>query len=93
MKKITAYIGGFYIENDRTPSTTEIAHHFGVARSTAQNYLVAMNERGMLSYQGGRLIVDKMEKLRTDRTQAPMVGSVPCGELTYEGGKLQVYRP
>lgn len=84
MKKINAYIGGFYIENDRTPSTTEIAHHFGVARSTAQNYLVAMNERGMLSYQGGRLIVDKMEKLRTDRTQAPMVGSVPCGELTYE---------
>ena len=84
MKKINAYIGGFYIENDRTPSTTEIAHHFGVARSTAQNYLVAMNERGMLSYQGGRLIVDKMEKLRTDRIQAPMVGSVPCGELTYE---------
>ena len=84
MKKINAYIGGFYIENDRTPSTTEIAHHFGVARSTAQNYLVAMNERGMLSYQGGRLIVDKMEKLRTDRAQAPMVGSVPCGELTYE---------
>ena len=84
MKKIRTYIGEFYIEHDRTPSTTEIAKYFGIARSTSQNYLVAMNERGLLSYQGGRLIVDKMDKLRTDRQQAPLVGSVPCGELTYD---------
>ena len=84
MKKIRTYIGEFYIEHDRTPSTTEIAKYFGIARSTSQNYLVAMNERGLLSYQGGRLVVDKMDKLRTDRQQAPLVGSVPCGELTYE---------
>ena len=64
MKKIRTYIGEFYIEHDRTPSTTEIAKYFGIARSTSQNYLVAMNERGLLSYQGGRLIVDKMDKLR-----------------------------
>ena len=80
MKKIRTYIGEFYIEHDRTPSTTEIAKYFGIARSTSQNYLVAMNERGLLSYQGGRLVVDKMDKLRTDRQQAPLVGSVPCGE-------------
>ena len=84
MKKIRTYIGEFYIEHDRTPSTTEIAKYFGIARSTSQNYLVAMNERGLLSYHGGRLIVDKMDKLRTDWQQAPLVGSVPCGELTYE---------
>ena len=84
MKKIRTYIGEFYIEHDRTPSTTEIAKYFGIARSTSQNYLVAMNERGLLSYQGCRLIVDKMDKLRTDWQQAPLVGSVPCGELTYE---------
>lgn len=84
MKKIRTYIGEFYIEHDRTPSTTEIAKYFGIARSTSQNYLVAMNERGLLSYQGGRLVIDKMDKLQTDRQQAPLVGSVPCGELTYE---------
>ncbi len=48
-----------------------------------------MNERGLLSYQGGRLVVDKMDKLRTDRQQAPLVGSVPCGELTYEEGNVE----
>ena len=78
-EKIRTYIGEFYIEHDRTPSTTEIAKYFGIAMSTSQNYLVAMNERGLLSYQGGRLIVDKMDKLRTDRQQAPLVGSVSRG--------------
>ena len=38
----------------------------------------------MISYQGGTLIVEKMNKLRTDRVQAPLVGSIPCGELSYE---------
>ena len=84
MKKINAYIGTFYLDHDRTPSTTEIARTFGMSRSSAQRYLVAMNEKGMLSYQGGKLIVEKMDKLRTDRQQAPLVGSVPCGELTVE---------
>lgn len=84
MKQINDYIGDFYAKNDRTPSTTEIAKHFGIARSTSQNYLVAMNKSGMLSYAGGILQVDQMEKIRNKRTQAPLVGSVPCGELTLE---------
>lgn len=84
MKKINLYISEFYMDHDRTPSTTEIANTFGISRSSAQRYLVAMNEKGMLSYAGGKLTIDKMEKLRTDRQQAPLVGSVPCGELTYE---------
>ena len=81
MKQINDYIGDFYAKNDRTPSTTEIAKHFGIARSTSQNYLVAMNKSGMLSYAGGILQVDQ---IRNKRTQAPLVGSVPCGELTLE---------
>ena len=84
MKRINTYIGEFYLSHDRTPSTTEIARAFAISRSSAQRYLVAMNEKGMLSYQDGRLTIDKMNKLRTDRQQAPLVGSVPCGELTYE---------
>ena len=38
----------------------------------------------MLSYIGGILQVEHMDKIRTKRTKAPLVGSVPCGELTYE---------
>lgn len=84
MRQINTYIGEFYVANDRTPSTTEIANRFGIARSTAQNYLVAMNKKGILSYEGGKLSVDQMSKIRLQRTEAPLVCSVPCGELTYE---------
>ena len=84
MRQINTFIGEFYASHDRTPSTTEIARKFGIARSTSQNYLVAMNERGMLSYTGGVLQVEHMDKIRTERTKAPLVGSVPCGELTCE---------
>ena len=84
MKQINTYIGEFYLSHDRTPSTTEIARKFGFSRSSAQRYLVAMNDKGMLSYSDGKLMVDQMTKIRTDRAKAPLVGSVPCGELTYE---------
>ena len=84
MRQINTFIGEFYASHDRTPATTEIARKFGIARSTSQNYLVAMNERGMLSYTGGVLQVEHMDKIRTERTKAPLVGSVPCGELTCE---------
>ena len=84
MKQIKTYIGEFYVAHDRTPSTTEIARRFGTARSTAQNYLVAMNKEGMLYYKHGKLRVEQMSKARTKRAKAPLVGSVPCGELTCE---------
>ena len=83
-QRILAFIRDFYISKDRTPSTTEIAQEFGIARSTSQNYLVAMDRDGMLSYQGGKLNADQLRKLMPDRIQVPMVGTVPCGELTYE---------
>ena len=84
MRRIRNYIGEFYVEHDRTPSTTEIAKTFGIARSSAHNYLVAMDRRGMITYRDGKLHLDKMDKFRPERTKAPLVGSVPCGELNYE---------
>jgi len=84
MKQINSYIVDFYAKFDRTPSTTEIAKRFCIARSTAQNYLVTMDQHGMLTYAGGVLQVDQMDKIRNGRAQAPLVGSVPCGALTIE---------
>jgi len=89
MKKINTYVSAFYLDHDRTPSTTEIAKTFGISRSSAQRYLVAMNEKGMLSYQNGKLAAGKIDKLRTDRQKAPLVGSIPCGELTYEEANVE----
>lgn len=90
MQRISKYIGDFYMKNDRTPSTTEIAKQFGIARSTAYYYLVAMDREGILSYQNGDIRIDHMSKLNVFRTQAPLVGTVPCGELTYEEENVEL---
>ena len=72
-QRILTFIRNFYISRDRMPSTTEIAQEFGIARSTSQNYLVAMDRDGMISYQDGKLDVDQLGKLMPDRIQVPMV--------------------
>ncbi len=59
MKRIRAYVAAFCASHERSPSTTEISRKFGIARSTAQNYLVAMDQNGMLSYSKGILKADK----------------------------------
>ena len=58
MKQIKVYIIDFCASHKRAPSTTEIAYKFGIARSTAQNYLVAMNSNGMILYAHGVLKVE-----------------------------------
>ena len=84
MKRISAFISDFYIRNDRTPSTTEIAKEIGICRASAQNYLVAMDRENMLEYKDGKLRLPMMKKIHPDRVEAPLVGTIPCGELSYE---------
>lgn len=84
MKRISDFISDFYIRNDRTPSTTEIAKEMDICRSSAQNYLVAMDKEKMIEYKGGQLRIPMMGKTRHDRSEAPLVGSIPCGPLSYE---------
>ena len=79
MKRISDFISDFYIRNDRTPSTTEIAKEMDICRSSAQNYLVAMDKEKMIEYKGGQLRIPMMGKTRHDRSEAPLIGSIPCG--------------
>ena len=84
MQKISGYIRDFYIQNDRTPSTTDIAREMGICRASAQNYLVAMDKEKMLEYKEGKLRIPALGKTRQARSEAPLVGSIPCGPLSYE---------
>ena len=47
MIQIKEFAERFYIEEGRSPSTTEIANEVGVSRGTAYRYLVDMAEKGM----------------------------------------------
>ena len=58
---------------------SEIGAALGIAKSTAQKYLVEMNARGMLSYHAGEIVTEKIQKVDTSITSMGILGSVSCG--------------
>lgn len=80
MKRIQDYAEQFYIENGRSPSTSEIGTAVGVHKATAYRYLSEMNERGMLSYDGKSVSTKKTALAQNGMTVASVFrGAIPCG--------------
>ena len=92
--QISAYIDWYYCERQTTPSVNEVALGVGVSKATAYRYLVAMDERGMLEYDGSsRTIATKLiSKFSTGSFSAPVVGAIPCGEPETEEKNIVEYR-
>ena len=80
MEQVRKFVEQFYLDCGRSPTTTEIANSVGIARSSAYRYLVTMDERGILSYDGRSIATDLTRKVSPALTTAASVtGSVPCG--------------
>lgn len=79
MDRIREFAEGFYLTEGHSPSTTEIGEAVGIARGTAYKYLVAMDERGMISYDGTEIMTEKIERLTATRGAEVYTGSIPCG--------------
>lgn len=80
MSRISDFIERYFFENRRAPSTTEIGNAVGIARGTAYKYLVAMRERGLISYDDGNAATKKMRVVTTEINPAADVSAVvPCG--------------
>lgn len=91
MKAIYQYAEQYYFQTGISPSTTKIADAVGVSRGTAYKYLVAMNDNGMIEYDGKNIHTDVTKKLNTENSQTAIVGSVPCGSLQYEEENIEEY--
>ena len=93
MNEIGAYVDQYYNERHTVPSVNDIAKGVGVAKATAYRYLVAMNDLGMLSYDGpSRTIVTKMiSKFSESTVPAPVVGAIPGGTPEEEEENIQEY--
>lgn len=65
MKKIYEYAEDYYFSEGYSPSTSEIANAMGIARTTAYNYLVAMDKLGMVDYDGKLIATEKIRKTGT----------------------------
>ncbi|MCD7856406.1 MAG: transcriptional repressor LexA [Clostridiales bacterium] len=90
MEQIFEYVEQFTVENLRSPTTTEIAKAVKVAQSTAYKYLVAMRERGMLSYKDGIISTKKTRNLMLNQSVA-VAGSVSCGLPQLEEENIEEY--
>jgi len=81
MLNIRQFAESFYFREGRSPSTTEIGNAVGIARGTAYRYLMEMNERGIIQYDGREIITDKILKMSPGQSAEVYSGSIPCGPL------------
>ena len=81
MNRIIEFAEQYYLENSSSPSVRTIADRFGIGVSTAYRYLLEMDERGLITYDGKRISNDRIEKLNSNSgvIRAAVVGSIDCG--------------
>ena len=91
MQTIKDYAENFYFTRRRSPSTTEIADAVGIARGTAYKYLVAMKDKGLIRYDGRKIITDRTEKASPEMTNVAVLGSVSCGRPLLEEEQIEEY--
>ena len=91
MKKITAFVSDYYRIKRSSPSVRAIANGVGIASTTAYRYLVEMNEKGIISYDGTTIETPQINRCTTDYFSAPIVGSVPCGDPEIEEEYVEEY--
>ena len=80
MDKICDFVNDYYKMYRKSPSVNEIAKGVGVAKTTSYRYLVEMNEKGIISYDGKTIETSHTDKCVSGYFSAPVVGSVRCGD-------------
>lgn len=88
MENILSYISEYYLEYSSTPSIRQIAENVGIVKSTAYQYLVAMDEKGMLRYSDGKVIPESLNKISVGREEVSALGKIACGEPAAEEENL-----
>lgn len=91
MDEISAFVDRYYRENRVSPTLSEIARAVSISKATAYRYLIAMNENGMLSYDGKTIVTKQTEKCASGYFSAPVVGSIRCGDPELEDEWVEEY--
>ena len=92
-EKIKSYVEMFYLDNNRSPSSREVAEALGMVKSTVNRYLQAMHEDGMIEYDHGDVRTDTIEKVNTDIINMGVIGRVSCGPPELAEEYVEEYIP
>ena len=91
MEKIIVFANRFNRDEGRSPSTTEIANEIGISRGTAYKYLVEMNARKLIRYDGKDIITKTSRQINHSINNTPIVGRVVCGDPNAEEENIEEY--
>ena len=93
MQEIVDFVDRFYARHRRSPSCREIEAGTTLKRSSVHNYLVAMDEKGMIEYNGQTILTPKIRSLQNGIRQVGIVGSIACGIPDNAEEHLEGYFP
>ena len=91
MKEIEAFVDDFYSKHHKTPSCREIAENTTLQCSAVQKYLTAMNDQGMIKYDGKTIRTRRMQSYAPDTTSVGVIGTIACGPLSMEEEAVEQY--
>ncbi len=91
MNRICEYVERCVMRRGESPSTADIGEALGISRATAYRYLVEMDARGIISYDGGTVSTEKTVKMSPEIVMTPVVGFIPCGTPQYEEENIEEY--
>ena len=91
MKEIEDFVDEFYSKHHRTPSCREIAENTTLQRSAVQKYLTAMNDQGIIKYDGRTIRTKRMQSYAPETTSVGVIGTIACGPLAMEEEAVEQY--
>ena len=86
MQEIKTFVDDYYFEYHSSPTLQKIADGVGISRTTVYRYLLDMDKKEMLSYDGKSIQTKSMNKSDYALNRVPVLGAIACGspELTEE---------
>lgn len=79
MKKIVDFVEAYHLDYNSSPSLRVIADGVGIGSTTVYRYLMEMNERGMICYDGKTIRNEKINKSQRGTIRAAVIGRIACG--------------
>ena len=79
MKRIVDFVEAYHLDYNSSPSIRVIADGVGIGSTTVYRYLMEMNERGMICYDGKTIRNEKINKSQRGTIRAAVIGRIACG--------------
>ena len=79
MKRIVDFVEAYHLDYNSSLSLRVIADGVGIGSTTVYRYLMEMNERGMICYDGKTIRNEKIDKSQRGTIRAAVIGRIACG--------------